>query len=206
MSHAKAFKNDPKVMDPVVPTEGFYVIGRTGSTEQIASLVSGLTYFNGLPPTVTVNGLIVGNAYYWSPGANDTNVIYGPAAIEPNGVYVPAPTLTAAGEFIAQETSVTLTGTANTAVTCELIPARVFCQKILLYGGKMVGGPPVWTANGANAQVGRGGLGSPIVPDTLYAAGFGTPIGYDLPAGQKMDLGQIVIQGTAGDGVFYSFT
>lgn len=82
--------------------------------------------------------------------------------------------------------------------------ATLFFQKLWIYPAKAaVAG--VLTANGADIRVGKsGGAATQYLPDLLTPSDL--PISYELPLGQKMALSQVILKGTAGDGVFYSYT
>jgi len=60
------------------------------------------------------------------------------------------------------------------------------------------------TANAAEIWVGKDGDGPQITPDAIQPTDAALKI--ELPVGQKMALEDILVQGTAGDGIFYSYT
>jgi hypothetical protein len=74
--------------------------------------------------TYTLTGLTVGFIYYWSPGlANDTSLVNG------------SQTLTTAGAFTAQGTTVTLHGTVSAQINAQVGAAAQ------IYGGGTVAAP-----------------------------------------------------------------
>jgi hypothetical protein len=187
-------KNQPSAMEAFTPTEILYVIKNSNTIEQIANLTSGAYDGGG---NATQGGLIAGQNYEWVKGANDLTLVNKDA----NGVVVE--TLTASGQFSAKSTSVTLTGTAASNITATVIKTA-FWQKLWLYPIKsFAAGVP--TANGASIRLGKSGaVTTQYLPDTLAATDV--VIGYSLPDGQKMHINQILVRGTAADGVFAQFT
>lgn len=76
-------------------------------------------------------------------------------------------------------------------------------RKLWIYPGLPVGG--VLQTNQAAVIVGKDGDGVKVVTDTLNT-GDG-PLKIELPeaTGELMHLSDIVVRGTVGDGVFYSY-
>lgn len=72
--------------------------------------------------TYTLNGLTVGQVYYWTKAGNDTNLIYG------------ATTITSSGFFIAPATSVVLSGTSGAVITALVQPITVVTQGTFVAG------------------------------------------------------------------------
>lgn len=65
------------------------------------------------------------------------------------------------------------------------------------------------TANANNIFIGKRGAGEPITPDILFPTDNDNRITYkiEILAGQEpMKLNDVIIQGSIGDGVFFSFT
>lgn len=91
----------------------------------------------------------------------------------------------------------------NEAITAN----EVFFQQVWLYPAKAaVAG--VMTANGAIIYLGLSGLAAgttPYLPDKRAAADTDYPVVYAVPLGMKMALSQVIVRGTAGDGVFYRY-
>ena len=88
--------------------------------------------------------------------------------------------------------------------------SAAFFQKLWLYPAKAVtAGTGILTANVGNVSLGKSGAAAAgkqqYCPDLLTPANI-NGMSYELPLGQKMLLSQIIITGTAGDGVFYSYT
>lgn len=80
-----------------------------------------------------------------------------------------------------------------------------YFQKLWLYPGKAVVNGKL-TANAQNIFLGKSGAAAatPYTPDQVAPTDLW--IIYELPLGQKMALSQVIIQGKAGDGVFFSYT
>lgn len=93
---------------------------------------------------------------------------------------------------------------ATGAIDQLTVDETLFFQKLWVYPGKAVVAGVI-TANGADIRVGKSGTAATqYLPDVLAAGDL--PLKIELPLGQKMKLSQILIKGTAGDGVFYSYT
>lgn len=201
MSVAKSIKNDPNAMSPFAASEGIYVIHGAG-IEQVGNVLAAALAYDGAG-NLSPSGLVAGVSYIWTPGANDLTLING-TNFEKDGILNVPVTLTVAGQFVKGALPVTLTGTPSATVTATLIRADAYFQKLWLYAGKAaVAG--ILTANGAAINLGKSGMAATqYLPDVLNPGD--SPLGYELPVGQKMHLGQILIKGTAGDGVYYQFT
>lgn len=180
--------NEPDSMANFIATEGIYVLQANNTIEQIGNIALG-SYSGGGASVVTV---VKGQAYIWTKGASDTNLV-----VDANT------TLTATNGFLATGTTVTLNGTNSAAITATLIPDFAF-QKLWLYPAKAVAAG-ILTANAGNVSVGKSGsAATKYTPDLLQPTDL--PIKYELPLGQKMKLSQVILQGAAGDGVYYQFT
>lgn len=184
------FKNRAEAMDAFAAVEGLYVLGTTG-IESIATMIpSGAAYNGSGTYTVTV---VKGQNYLWTPAANDKSISNGAT----HGNVIDA------GMIVAAETTLVLNGTPSASVTATLV-LKAFWQKLWLYPAKALAAG-VLTANSAVVNVGKSGSLAPqCVPDPLNPTDL--PMIYQLPLGQKMALEQVILKGSVGDGVFYSFT
>lgn len=83
----------------------------------------------------------------------------------------------------------------------------IFFQKLWLYPAKAIAAGGKLTANVGDVYLGKSGAdaATPCTPDKLQPTDVNGMV-YQLPAGQKMRLAQIIIQGAIGDGVFFSYT
>lgn len=198
MSAAKAFKNVMDMMDPFVPTEGIYVIKNTNALEQIADIVPAATNYSGAGAfSLTV---IPGQDYAWTKGASDTNLVVNDGTNDTAQMK----TLTNNGTFRALVSTVTLNGTASAGMTATVVPQRIYLQKLWLYPAKSVAAG-ILGANTGGIHVGKSGLAATkYLPDALATTDL--PIKYEFPPGQKLAFLQVLIAGTAGDGVYYQFT
>lgn len=82
-----------------------------------------------------------------------------------------------------------------------------YFQKIWIYPASAVDAiTGVLTPNGGDIHVGlSGSAGTRYLPEKRAAGDVDYPIVYELPLGQKMKLGQIIVVGTIADGVFIRF-
>jgi hypothetical protein len=191
-------RNEAAAMENFPSFEGVYLL-QSGNPEQIANLGAGVSYSGG--GTATIN-VIKGETYNWTKGANDLTLVNNAT----DGTAFQ--TLTASGSFVANSNSVTVTGTASQAFSGPLI-WKAFFQKLWLYPFKSFSaGTP--TANAGNIRLGKSGTAAPGTASTQYLPDLlqptDLPIQYSLPLGQKMAIEQVIIKGTATDGVFYQFT
>ena len=77
-------------------------------------------------------------------------------------------------------------------------------NKAWIYPASGIDAGGLLVANSADIYVGKRGAGKDCTPDLLTPTDG--PIKYELPVGQVLRLEDIIVQGTAGDGVFISFT
>lgn len=85
---------------------------------------------------------------------------------------------------------------------------NVYFQKLWLYPGKAIASNAL-TLNTNAIKIGKrgnnlAGNSTTVVTDTLNPTDL--PLMIQLPLGQKMSLNDVLISGTAGDGVFFCFT
>lgn len=107
-------------------------------------------------------------------------------------------------EAVPTEGIFTLTGTGDIEpLTAD--PTKYF-QKLWIYPGKAVNGATgALTANVAAVRVGKSGAAATkYLPDVLNPTDL--PLKYEVPLGQKMRLAQVLVSGTVGDGVMFSYT
>lgn len=110
--------------------------------------------------------------------------------------------------WVVKEGIYVLTSANIEAITADL---TLFFQKLWIYPAKSVGTAGtlgILTPNTNAINLGKSGTtANPLVqylPDVLNTTDG--PIAYELPLGQKMALAQIIVKGTAGDGVYFQFT
>ena len=92
--------------------------------------------------------------------------------------------------------------TADNTPTQLSTSATITFKQILIYPAKAVASG-ILTPNGADIYIGRSAT---YQPDQRAATDVAYPVVYECPQGQRMLLSKIRIQGTTGDGAFYSYT
>ena len=102
--------------------------------------------------------------------------------------------------MVAAVEGVKLVAVTGTPVALTDDPSVGF-TRLWLYPGKAVVGGLI-TPNAGSVQVGKGGSGGTFFPDILETTDV--PMLIQSADGKPMQLSQVAIKGTAGDGVFYS--
>lgn len=104
----------------------------------------------------------------------------------------------------AKHGSYTLQGN-NTVESIALDKPKEQFRKLWIWPGKYNSATKKLDANGASVFLGRDGDGPQCTPDELGTADPAYPIELPANANETMLLKDVLIQGTAGDSIFYTY-
>lgn len=197
MQGAFNIRNEVKAMREVASAEGIYVIQNNGATEFLTSDPN--LFFQKLwlyPGKATVDGVLTANGANIRLGKSGVTDAVTVATIEAEGVRATVTTVDPHGFRVGQNITIAGATPANFNGTFQ-VTAVISSLK---FEYRMTSAPGV-NASTAGAFT---ATGLKVLPDVLTPTDL--PICYELPLGQKMALSQIIIQGFAGDGVFYQYT
>jgi hypothetical protein len=110
-----------------------------------ANLVPTANYASG---TYALSGIVSGQTYYWTKGANDTSLVNG------------STTLTSSGSFTATTSTTTLNGTGTSAITATVRPQVAFVANV----GSEYTMTPVW-----QVSTNSGSTWSTVTAGGIYA-------------------------------------
>lgn len=196
---AVAIRNDGTFASPVRAKEGLYVIAQSNTIESICSDDGGV-FFQKLwlyPYNAVASGVLT---------PNSANIALGKSTASP-----PAAEVT---KLIARATIVTATVTAHALEAGMMV--NISGATDVAYNGNFrirnvtPNSFEYLAASAPTDQVQDGGgliyaQRVQFLPDILTPTDI-NGMSYALPEGQKMRLTDVIIYGTAGDGVFYCFT
>lgn len=193
MQGAFKIRNDPRSMAIAAPVEGLYLIQNTGVLEPISAIDNLMVQKLWLYPGKAVDpvtGALTANGAAINLGKSGT-----PADLAAGKAYL------ASGALVLQVTPGRVyrwtKGAADTNMTGDVVLVASGLFTGPASGTVTLNGTPS-TAVTCTVKLLR------AAPDVIQPADV--PLLFEVPLGQVLKLSQVLIQGTAGDGVFYSYT
>ena len=194
MGHATVkFHNRLEAMAELFPVEGIYVL--TGSNDIEAISTNENLYFQKLwiyPAKAVANGVLTANGAAVYVGKSGNHAAVTVTKVDFAGAVA---TVTAPAHNFSEGMSVAIAGATPAAFngTFQIYECTTNTFKYRLPAGQP-SGPVTVLPTAARVQ---------YLPDVLNPGD--APLKYEVPLGGKLRLMDVLVTGTAGDGVFYSF-